>query len=45
MEQFKLIGILKQGDDMDVYQHQCKGSEEYCSGYDIGYSDEEDFLG
>jgi hypothetical protein len=33
MEQFKLIGILKQG------------SEEYCSGYDIGYSDEEDFLG
>jgi hypothetical protein len=36
---------FKSGDDMDVDQHTCSGSTEYCNGYDRGYSDEEDFLG
>ena len=36
---------FKTGDDMDVDQHRCTGSEEHCNGYDRGYSDEEDFLG
>jgi hypothetical protein len=30
---------------MDVDEHRCTGSTEYCNGYDRGYSDEEDFLG
>jgi hypothetical protein len=36
---------FKSGDDMDVDQHTCSGSTEYCNGYNRGYSDEEDFLG
>ena len=36
---------FKNGDDIDVDQHTCTGSTEYCNGYDRGYSDEEDFLG
>ena len=36
---------FKSGDDLDVDQHRCTGSTEYCNGYDRGYSDEEDFLG
>ena len=36
---------FKTGDDMDVDEHRCTGSTEYCNGYDRGYSDEEDFLG
>ena len=35
----------KTGDDLDVDQHRCTGSMEYCSGYKRGYSDEQDFLG
>jgi hypothetical protein len=38
-------GDFKTGNDMDVDQHRCTGSTEYCNGYDRGYSDEEDFLG
>ncbi len=30
---------------MDVDEHRCTGSTEYCNGYNRGYSDEEDFLG
>ena len=33
------------GDDLDVDQHRCTGSTEYCSGYGRGYNDEQDFLG
>jgi hypothetical protein len=36
---------FKTGDDMDIDQHRCTGSTEYCSGYKRGYSDEQDFLG
>jgi hypothetical protein len=36
---------FKTGDNMDVDEHLCTGSTEYCNGYDRGYSDEEDFLG
>ncbi len=36
---------FKTGDDIDVDEHRCTGSTEYCNGYDRGYSDEEDFLG
>src|ERR671933_834446 len=35
---------FKTGDVLDVDQHQCTGSQEYCSGYNRGYSDEQDFL-
>ena len=44
MEQFKLIGDFKTGDDMDVNEHRCTGSTEYCNVYNRGYNDEEDFL-
>jgi hypothetical protein len=36
---------FKTVDDLDVDQHRCTGSKEYCTGYNRGYSDEEDFLG
>ena len=36
---------FKTGDDLDVDQHRCNGSTEYCSGYGRGYNDEQDFLG
>ena len=36
---------FKTGDDLDVDQHRCTGSTEYCSGYERGYNDEQDFLG
>jgi hypothetical protein len=36
---------FKTGDDLDVDQHRCTGSEEYCNGYNRGYNDETDFLG
>ena len=36
---------FKSGNDMDVDQHPCTASKDYCNGYDRGYSDEEDFLG
>jgi hypothetical protein len=32
---------FKTGDDLDVDQHRCTGSTEYCNGYDRVYSDEE----
>jgi hypothetical protein len=35
----------KTGNDLDVDQHICNGSEEYCNGYNGGYSDESYFLG
>jgi hypothetical protein len=31
---------FKTGDDLDVDQHRCTGSEEYCTGFS-----DEDFLG
>ena len=36
---------FKTGDDLDIDQHRCTGSTEYCSGYERGYNDEQDFLG
>jgi hypothetical protein len=36
---------FKTGDNLDVDEHPCMASEEYCNGYDRGYSDEQDFLG
>jgi hypothetical protein len=36
---------FKTGNDLDVDQHRCTGSTEYCSGYKRGYNDEQDFLG
>jgi hypothetical protein len=30
---------------LDVEQHRCAGSVDYCNGYNRGYSDESDILG
>ena len=38
-------GDYKTGNDLDVDQHRCTSSTEYCNGYNRGYSDEADFLG
>jgi hypothetical protein len=33
------------GYDLDVDQHRCMGSVDYCNGYNRGYDDESNFLG
>ena len=33
------------GHDLDVDQHRCTGSVDYCNGYNRGYGDEANFLG
>ena len=33
------------GHDLDIDQHRCIGSVDYCNGYNRGYCDEANFLG